>query len=103
MFFQTYYGGYEYQHYTSNSWLLSPVLTPLLSETSRILSFQRRFNILQKNRADQEYIEWLFQVPVDTDAQNLPAETSLQKKVKELLLDGKTVGCAYGIMKASIL
>lgn len=103
LFFQTYYSDYEYRHYTCNSWLLSPVLTPLLSETSHILSFQRRFDILQENRADQEYIEWLFQVPVDTDCHSLPAETNLQKKVKELLLNGKTVGCAFGIIKASVV
>ena len=47
---------------------------------------------------DREYIEWLFQVPSNTDNESLPAETRLQKRVKELLLNGGTVGCAYGIL-----
>lgn len=98
IFFQTYDGGYEYDTYTCNSWLLSPALEPLLSEKSNILSFQKRFDIVWEDREDKGYIEWLFQVPVDTQAKELPAVTGLQKKVKELMLNGGTVGCAYGIM-----
>ena len=53
---------------------------------------------MQENPDDKEYIEWLFQVPTDTDYKELPAATSLQKKVKELLLNGGAVGAAYGVM-----
>ncbi|NBH32925.1 hypothetical protein D3Z58_05045 [Clostridiaceae bacterium] len=98
LFFHTYYGSYPYKKYTCNSWLLSPALKPLLSEKSNILSFQKRFEIIQEEKVDREYIEWLFQVPSNTDNESLPAETSLQKRVKELLLNGGTVGCAYGIL-----
>lgn len=97
-FFQTYYSDYQYEKYTCDSWLMSPVLKILLSENSKILSFQKRFEIVQENKTDHEYIEWLFQVPVETDYNNLPEETHLQKKVKELLLNGGTIGSAYGIM-----
>lgn len=97
-FFQIYYDSYQYNKYTCNSWLLAPALKPLLSEKSNILSFQERFQIMQENPDDKEYIEWLFQVPADTDYKELPAATSLQKKVKELLLNGGAVGAAYGVM-----
>lgn len=100
VFFQEHYGNYKYEKYTCNSWLLSPILKPLLSEKSNILSFQQRFDLVRETKEDKEYIEWLFQVPVDTDYENLPEVTDLQKKVKGLLFDGGTVGCAYGIMKA---
>lgn len=99
IFFHTYYDGYKYKKYTCNSWLMSPALKPLLSQNSNILSFQRRFDIVQENKEDREYVEWLFQVPVDTDDKDLPAETSLQKKVREQLRNGGTVGSAYGIMR----
>ncbi len=98
IFFQTYYSDYKYEKYTCSSWLMSPILKPLLSEKSNILSFQNRFNIIQENKEDKGYIEWLFQVPIDTNYKNLPAETDLQKKVKKLLLNGGTVGSAYGII-----
>lgn len=99
IFFQTYYSGYEYKSYTCQSWLMAPALKPLLSEQSNILSFQNRFDIIQEDKEDKEYIEWLFQVPAETEYEKLPAKTDLQKKVRELLLNGKTVGSAYGIMR----
>lgn len=98
MFFHIYYSSYFYKKYTCNSWLLSPVLKPLLPEKSNILSFQKRFRIIREEKEGRECIEWLFQVPSNTDNESLPAETSLQKKVKELLLNGGMVGCAYGVI-----
>lgn len=100
LFFQTYYREYEYSKYTCNSWLMSPVLRPLLSRDSNILSFQNRFSIIKEDREDKEYIEWLFCVPTDTEYEELPQATSLQRKVRELLLKGGAVGSAFGIMDA---
>ena len=45
--------------------------------------------------------EEVFQVPVDTAYEQLPVRTSLQRKVRKLLLDGGTVGSAYGIRPRS--
>ena len=98
LFFGTYYKEYEYSRYTCNSWLMAPALSPLLSGGSNILSFQNRFDIIREDREDKEYIEWLFQVPADTEYTDLPQRTSLQRKVRELLLQGGTVGSAFGIM-----
>ena len=97
-FFREYYSDYQYEKYTCNSWLMSPALKPLLSENSKILSFQKRFTVIQENKEDKDFIEWLFQVPVNTDYEKLPTKTSLQRKAKELLLDGGTIGSAFGIM-----
>lgn len=97
-FFQTYFSDYTYNKYTCDSWLLSPALLPLLSEKSNIRSFQQRFHILRKDEKDREYIEWVFQVTADTAYENLPEKTSLQRKIKKLMLEGGGVGAAYGIM-----
>lgn len=98
-FFQTYFGDYHYDKYTCGSWLISPALTPLLSGHSNILSFQKRFHVVSEDGKDREFIEWLFEAPIDTDYETLPADTGLRRKVRELLLNGKTIGSAYGIMK----
>jgi len=98
-FFKAYYSDYQFCKYTCNSWLLSPVLKPLLSRESNILSFQERFDIIEENQDDKEFLEWLFQAPADTEYSNLPSVTSLQKRVKTLLQNGRTVGSAYGILK----
>ncbi|MDO5411689.1 MAG: acyltransferase domain-containing protein [Lachnospiraceae bacterium] len=99
VFFKTYFPEYTDTKYICNSWLLSPELKPLLSNQSHILDFQRRFEIVKVNKEDYGYIEWLFQKPEDTAYEKLPEHTSLQRKVKRLLLEGESIGSAYGIMK----
>lgn len=99
-FFRTYYPGYAYDNYTCDSWLMSPVLRRLLPGTSNIAAFQDRFRIIDTAN-DREYIEWLFQVPEHTAYEELPERTSLQRKVKALLLDGGSVGSAFGVMAGS--
>lgn len=98
-FFQAYDISWTDKKYTCNSWLLSPMLKKLLPENSNILSFQKRFDLVQEDKEDREYIEWLFQVPSDTKYKDLPVKTSLQKKARNLLLHGENIGSAYGIIK----
>lgn len=97
-FFRMYYPECRYEQYTCDSWLMSPVLKQVLPERSNIGSFQERFVITQVDKENEDCIEWLFQVPAGTAYGELPAETSLQKRVRELLLGGGAVGTAYGIM-----
>lgn len=99
VFFQTYYPDYKYTKYVCDSWLLSPTLKDLLSEKSNIRSFSDRFEIIETDSEAKDCMEWLFQVPADTDYEKLPEKTSLQKRVKKWLLDGGRIGVAYGIMK----
>lgn len=82
-----------------NSWLLSPELGMMLLETSNINNFQKRFEIIKENIEDREYIEWLFEKLETTEYTKLPEHTSLQKKVKKLLIDGGNIGTAFGVMK----
>lgn len=98
-FFETCYPECQYDRYICESWLLSPVLLTVLSEKSNIAAFQKRFTILEAEDKDREFIEWLYQVPVDTAAELLPVKTGLQRRVRELLLQGRSVGTALGIIK----
>ena len=72
----------------------------MLPDDSHILSFQKRFDIVQEDYGNKEYMEWLFPVSEGTKLQGLPEVTSLQKKAKKLLLKGGKIGAAYGIMNA---
>lgn len=100
-FFRSYFPAYPLEQHTCCSWLLSPRLETLLPQNSNIRSFQRRFRILEEQPEDREYIQWLFQVPADTPYHRLPEGTSLQRRVKALLLAGGAIGCALGILKDS--
>lgn len=99
IFFHTCFSNFPVHKYICSSWLLSPALKPLLADDSSILSFQKRFTITAEDKTDREYIEWLFQVPADTTPESLPENTSLQRGVKEWLLDGGSIGCAHGILQ----
>lgn len=98
-FFAIYFPQYVYTKVICNSWLLSPELGSLLSKESNIRKFQDRFDILKENKEDREYIEWLFERLETTDYRELPEATSLQRKVKQLLLKDGNIGTAFGVMK----
>lgn len=48
---------------------------------------------------DKEYIEWLFQVPKQTNCNELKEKTLLQRKVKKLVLQGNHIGSGFGVLK----
>lgn len=91
------YGGAEmYCH----SWLLSPTLKALLPPDSRILGFQRSFRIMPLEKDNREYLQWVFKNP-DLPMESYPEDTSLQRKVKALILEGGTLTDARGYLISS--
>ena len=78
------------------SWLLAPVLKEMLPENSRILTFQRGFQVL-KTYPDPEFKEWVYK-RVDIPDEDLPENTSLQRKLKAYLLAGNTFHSGMGML-----
>ena len=81
------------------SWLLYGGLKDVLPENSRILGFQSRFDVTRQNNVSKNALTYIFHRADCSDYQSLPEDTSLQRKVKALLLEGGGVGSAYGILK----
>ena len=98
-FFGTYYPDYADCEYTCYSWLLAPKLKDLLGEDSNIIRFQNRFDIRMEDKECLDILEWLFKVLEDADYATLPEDTSLQRKAKDLLLQGDNVGIGSGVLK----
>lgn len=98
-FMAKFYPDYKDVEYFCESWLLSPRLGEIVKETSNIAKFQKRFRILEDLPDDKEYMEWLFGAKADTPVQELPENTSLQRKARELLANGGNLGAAVGIME----
>ena len=98
-FIQRVYPEYAQAEYFCESWLLSPRLGEIVKETSNIAKFQKRFRIVEDLPDDKEYMEWLFGAKADTPVQELPENTSLQRKVRELLANEGNLGAAVGIME----
>lgn len=92
------YPEYVGAEYFCESWLLSPRLAELVKETSNIRKFQKRFVIKEDLPEDKEYMEWLFGKTPDTPLEELPENTSLQRKAKVLLENGGNLGAGVGIL-----
>lgn len=97
-FFERYDSRYTDVGYSFNSWLLSPALKALLPENSRILKFQNLFKIESVDKSSDGFLEWVYKRK-DIKIEDLPENTSLQKKMKQYLLDGGWVGEAKGYLK----
>lgn len=82
--------------FVCESWLLSPDLTQLLPETSRILAFQRSFTLVG-TRPDDSYAEWVYK-RTDIPTMKLPESTHLQRSLKAFLLSGGVFRNGEGIL-----
>lgn len=69
------------------SWLLSQNLPELLPESSRILAFQRSFQIQPVEQAKSSVLLWVYKNR-DIPLAQLPEQTSLQRSLKAFLLAG---------------
>ena len=81
-----------------HSWLLSPALKELLAPGSRILGFQEHFTIRETGDYDDEFLQWVFKRK-DIPTEDLPENTSLQRRMKEYLLRGGKVADAEGVWR----
>lgn len=97
IFFKKYFPEYSNAEYICHSWLLAPELSLLLPETSHILAFQKRFFLRDVDYSGTEYIEWVFKTRGAKTA-DLPEESTLQKNMKQYLLDGGKIGSGFGIL-----
>lgn len=97
-FFKEYYKEYKDSRYICHSWLLSPALKELLPPSSNIIAFQEAFEVSEWNKEDDEFIEWVYKKKYN-DYKELPEGSSLQRNMKEYLLNGGIVGAAFGTLQ----
>ena len=102
-FFLTFFPAWADAPRTCESWLLSPVLKELLPPGSRILMFQEAFDLRKTDPEDDAALEWVFYIAQgqreNLNLSDLPENTSLQRKMKAMMLKGGKPGSASGILK----
>ncbi len=82
---------FDYKAFTCESWLLDPRLSELLRDGSSIVAFQKRFMPYARKSDAETVFDYVFMLPfgrVGVDYTSLAEKTTLQRKVKELYLDG---------------
>lgn len=98
-FFSKYFPAYRDVEYVCSSWMLSPALSGILPETSRVRRFGERFSVVFWEEDSPAFRDWIFPSAVAAPVKELPEETSLQRAVKRRLLTGGKVGWAEGVLK----
>jgi hypothetical protein len=100
-FLAAYFPAWENAPVICESWLLSPALAGLLPPDSRILRFQRAFDLTPGSGDEREAVlQWVFRLTpsqqqgVSLDA--LPEDTALRRSMKRYLLSGGGVTAASG-------
>lgn len=93
------YFGLENPEYYCSSWLLSPSINKVLDESSNIKKFYNMFEILDEKDGLDDVLNFVFNVKEVTDYTKLEEKTSLQIKIKEMLLKDEKITIGVGILK----
>ena len=91
-FFPNYYPEFSFKGFTTHSWLLDPNLKTLLPASSRILQFQELFEIIHTDNDHSHAAIRFIWYRSGGDVASYPEDTSLQRAVKQYLLNGGGAG-----------
>lgn len=98
-FLKKYFPEWVGAEWKCESWMLSPALEQLLDENSNVLQFNHLFEVESVDYDSMAVLDWVYPGESQEDLQSLSENTSLQKKMKQFLLDGGKVGWAKGRVK----
>ena len=89
---RAYYPEVDVRAVHCSSWILDPQLEELLGAESRIAGFQRTFLRYPMGGDGAAVYSFVFNCTKPAELSSLPEDTSLQRKLKQMYLDG---GCIY--------
>jgi hypothetical protein len=94
-FFERFYPEFIKADMVCSSWLLAPALKNVLPESSRIMRFQKSFEVQKVEEDSLAFMDWVYGTR-DIPLEKLPEDTSLQRKLKPYLLNNGKVEWASG-------
>ena len=95
IFFKTYFPNHKYKYYFCESWLLYEGNRDFMDENSNIVKFMSLFNIAYSVKIDKQAIERIFRKR-RFFKKNYPENTSLQKRAKNYISNGNSLGVGVG-------
>ncbi len=97
-FLAEYFPEFPYKGFRCTSWILDPHLIDILGEDSNLGQFIKRFNLMCMKSAGRDALNYVFLHPDPATAviEDLPEETSLQRKLKKVYLSGNCIYETYG-------
>ena len=94
-FLKKYYPEFKYKAFACESWLMDPQLDDMLGKNTNIVKFSKRFHRLGRKSGGRGVFDFVFRIAdEEIDIQNLPENTTLERKLKQHYLEGKAIyGC----------
>ena len=89
--------------FCTSSWLLSPELREVLPPESNILAFQNRFHVVDCWPGEKDFFNFLYGLAHPVPYEHLPQDTRLRRAVRQLLLEGRTLHSAMGVLAETII
>ena len=83
-----------------HSWLLYQPLEEVFADSPNVVKFRNLFDVVM-NEADNkngDFWRVFYKEYSDENVRAASTKTKLQKRMKEYLLDGKTLGCGWGVL-----
>lgn len=85
--------------YKCNSWLLSNQLNKLIDKNTNIYKFYSLFDVLDGEECTHDLLNFVFNIKGCNNYNELPEETSLQKMIKNELINGTVFNIGIGTLK----
>ena len=79
------------------SWLLNNNLKSLLAPETNIIKFQNDYKVFDGDENSRQAEERIFEFDIKSDPKLYPQSTSLQKKLRQYLIDGGKMGTKIGL------
>lgn len=97
-FLAEYFPEFHYKGFRCMSWILDPRLIDILGADSNLGQFIKRFDLMCLKSAGRDALNYVFLHPNPATAviADLPEETSLQRKLKNVYLSGSCIYETYG-------
>ncbi len=95
-FFKKYFGVDECIFFCY-SWIMQPWLAEVLPESSLIVRFQNKYDIIDFQDSPEDMLHWVFGKEEIEDPTSCPEDTTLQRVTKARLLKGEIIGYGSGI------
>jgi len=89
----------ENPDYYCSSWLLSPTINKIIDRNSNIAKFYNMFEVVKEQDGSEDILNFVFNVNECNDYNKLEEKTSLQIKLKQMLLKKEKLTIGLGILK----
>ena len=83
-----------------HSWLLYQPLEEVFADSPNVQKFRDMFDVIQddEDKTNGDFWRVFYKEFCEESLKNAPTETKLQKRLKNYLLEGNTLGCGWGVL-----